>query len=183
MPGPFVITCDAATARSQLVGLHGVPIDAAAMETGGHGSAYVKVWRAKPLAIFLWYHFEPETRGETWAYEKAVQAMADNHGAQWAVSRPCFAACASLPAMLDARELLPFSVLTEGERALFVEMATSKKPIEMAEDDRPLLRNLAVYGYVREVGPGMWLATSAGRKALEANRKAVLIEKLGEVAT
>lgn len=177
-------TCLPEEAERQMKHLFQVPApEATKLETGGMGRAYIKVWRAKPLALILWFWFEPETKSEQWAYERGVQAMADNPGAKWAVSEACGGECAGLPVIADGRDTLAFSDLTENERSLVVEMAASKKSIVMPEDDRQTLRNLAIYGYVREVGPGTWIATSEGRAALEADRKAARVKKLGEMAT
>ncbi len=73
-------TCSPAEARAQMTHLFGVTVDKSALETGGKGSLYVKVWRDKPVALLLWFWFDAET--ETVAYERAVQAMADNPGAR-----------------------------------------------------------------------------------------------------
>lgn len=172
---PNLTTCSPAEARAQMKHLFEIPApEVGKLETGGLGRAYIKVWRDRPLGLMLWLWFEPSTKAELAAYERGAETMANNPGARWAVSEPCSDACAGLPVIADGRETLVFADLTESERFLFAGLA-SKKSVVMSEDDRCVLRRLALYGYVREVGPGEWLATANGRRQLDAARKAAMI--------
>lgn len=179
---PNLTACSPEQVRAQMKHLFGLPApEASKLETGGHGVAYVKVWRAKPLALILWFHFEPGTKGELWAYERAVQAMTDNPGAKWAVSVACGGECASLPVICDDREALS-DLLMGSEVEMMAELLKSKKSLVCPEEDRPVLTRLAKFGYAYEVWPGTWEATKHGRKRIELDKKAARAEKLEEMA-
>ena len=64
------------------------------LETGGAGTAYVKVWLGR--ALYLWFAFEPGTDSESVAYERAAQSLSDNPGSKAAVSVRCHGACKGL---------------------------------------------------------------------------------------
>jgi hypothetical protein len=161
-----------AQARAQMKRLFGANVDKSRLETGGKGSLYVKVWRDKPLALYLWFWFDTTTEGEQVAYERAVQAMADNPGARWAVSGQCGYACAGLPRLwnvpFENGPLLDLSIVALGE----LYAAKSKGLIvEKHNDDTYLI--LADHGFAFEVEPSKWRITDTGKQFVEAKRDAV----------
>lgn len=102
---PSLTSCTPDEARKQMAHLFAIPDKPPPkplLETGGKGRAYLKVWRAKPFALFLWFFFEPGTDSETVAHERGVQAMTENEGVSWAVSVRCTKACARLPVVGEA---------------------------------------------------------------------------------
>jgi hypothetical protein len=166
-----------AQARAQMKRLFGANVDKSRLETGGKGSLYVKVWRDKPLAPLLWFWFTPET--ETIAYERAVQAMADNPGARWAVSGACSGECAGLPKMLGfdfVEGALPdLAHVAIGE----LHAAKGRGLIIEKHDDATYLM-LADHGLAFESEPSKWRITDEGKKYVEAKRDAAQA-KLAEV--
>ncbi len=171
-------TCSPAEARAQMPQLFGFPVNSSALETGGNGSCYVKVWRDKPVALLLWFWFTPET--ETVAYERAVQAMTDNPGARWAVSGACSGECAGLPKV--AWEFVE-GELPDLAHAALEELYAAKKRgliIEKHDDDAYLM--LADHGFAFEVEPSKWRITDDGEKYIEAKRSAARVAKLGSLA-
>jgi hypothetical protein len=166
-------------ARSQMAHLLGSQVDWSKLETGGKGTHYVKVWRDKPVALLLWFWFTPET--ERIAYERAVQAMADNPGARWAVSGACSGECAGLPKMLGFDffdgELPDLAHVALGE----LYAAKSRGLIIETHDDGTYLM-LADHGYAFEAEPSKWHATDAGKRYVEAKQDAARVAKLGSLA-
>jgi hypothetical protein len=84
-------TATPAEARAQMPCAKPGGVDFLKLETGGSGSAYVKVWLGR--ALYLWYSFEPGTDSEGIAYERAVQSLSDNPGSKAVVSVQCAGAC------------------------------------------------------------------------------------------
>jgi hypothetical protein len=158
-----------AQARAQMKRLFGANVDKSRLETGGRGSCYVKVWRDKPVALLLWFWFTPET--ETVAYERAVQAMADNPGARWAVFGVCSGECAGLPKMLGfefvAGELPDLAHVALGEL-----YACKSRGLIIEKHDDAAYLSLADYGYAFEVAPAKWRITDEGKRYVEAKRDA-----------
>ena len=89
--GPNMTTATPAEARAQMPCAKPGGVDFLKLETGGSGSAYVKVWFGR--ALYLWFSFEPATDSETVAYERAVQSLSDNPGSRAVVSVQCHGAC------------------------------------------------------------------------------------------
>ena len=161
-------TCSPAKARAQMSHLLGSQVDKSALETGGNGRLYVKVWRDKPVALLLWFWFTPET--EAIAYERAVQAMADNPGARWAVSGACLGECAGLPRV--AAEFYEHDLPDVATPAL-QELYAAKGCVLITEkhnNDTYLM--LADHGLAFEVEPSKWRITSDGKRYVEAKRDA-----------
>lgn len=157
-------------ARGQMRRLFGATVNKSKLEMGGRGSCYVKVWRDKPVALLLWFWFTPET--ETVAYERAVQAMADNPGARWAVFGVCSGECAGLPKMLGfefvAGELPDLAHVALGE---LYACKSRGLIVEKHNDDTYLI--LADHGFAFEVEPSKWRITDTGKQFVEAKRDAV----------
>ena len=165
-------------AQAQMRQLFSATVDKSALETGGKGSLYVKVWRDKPFVPLLWFWFTPEN--ETIAYERAVQAMIDNPGARWAVSGACSGECAGLPKMLGFEfaegELPDLAHVALGE----LHAVKSRGLIIEKHDDAAYL-SLADYGYAFKVEPSKWRITDEGKRYVEAKRDAARVT-LEEVA-
>ena len=171
-------TCSPAEARAQMAHLLGSQVNKSALETGGTGTCYVKVWRDKPVALLLWFWFTPET--ETVAYERAVQAMSDNPGARWAVSGACSGECAGLPRV--AWEFVDGELPDVATPALEELCAANGRGliIEKHNDDTYLM--LANHGFAFEVEPSKWRITRDGKRYVEAKRDAARVAKLGSLA-
>ena len=84
-------TATPAEARAQMPCPKPGGVDFLKLETGGSGSAYVKVWLGR--ALYLWFSFEPGTDSEGVAYERAAQSLSDNPGSMAVVSVQCYGAC------------------------------------------------------------------------------------------
>ena len=84
-------TATPAEARAQMPCAKPGGVDFLKLETGGAGTAYVKVWLGR--ALYLWFAFEPGTDSESVAYERAAQSLSDNPGSKAAVSVRCHGAC------------------------------------------------------------------------------------------
>lgn len=163
-------TATQAQARAQMAHLLSSQVDWSKLETGGNGAMYIKVWRDKPLALYLWFFFEPTADGERIAYERAVQAMIDNPGARWAVSGQCGYACAGLPRLWNDSMGHAFA---EYSWAALEELYVRKSRglvVEKHNADEYLA--LADLCYAFEVEPSKWRITSKGEEFVEARRKA-----------
>lgn len=156
-------------ARAQMRQLFSATVDKSALETGGKGTHYVKVWQDKPFVPLLWFWFTPET--ETVAYERAVQVMMDNPGARWAVSGACSGECAGLPKMLGFEfaegELPDLAHVALGE---LYACKSRRLIVEKHNDDTYLI--LADHGFAFEVEPSKWRITDTGKQFVEAKRDA-----------
>lgn len=87
-------TATPAEAQTQMPRMKPGGVDFLKLETGGSGSAYVKVWLGR--ALYLWFSFEPGTDSELVASERAVQSLSDNPGSKAVVSVQCYGACKGL---------------------------------------------------------------------------------------
>lgn len=170
-------TCSPAEARAQMAHLLGSQVNKSALEMGGRGSCYVKVWHDKPFVPLLWFWFTPKT--EAIAYERAVQAMADNPGARWAVSGVCLGECAGLPRV--AAEFYGHDLPDVATPALEELYAAKRRGLIIAKHDDDTYLMLADHGLAFEVEPSKWRITSDGKRYVEAKRDAAR-KTLAEVA-
>ena len=170
-------TCTPAQARAQMAHLLGSQVDKSMLETGGNGTAYVKVWHDKPFVPLLWFWFTPET--ETIAYERAVQTMSDNPGARWAVSGACSGECAALPKILG--EFVEGELPDLAHVALGELYAAKKRGLIIEKHDDNTYLMLADHGFAFEVAPSKWRITADGKRYVEAKRDAARLT-LAEVA-
>lgn len=127
--------------------------------------AYIKVYsRGKSLTAHQSHHlimsFTPGDESEQAAYLRAADTMRMFPGARWAVSEPCFHACAALPVVCDRRSL---DVISRRERPRKTDRDYLVAIQYGGEVPRDNAVDLAMQGYTVESYPGRFELTDAGR--------------------